>query len=133
MKHLIDTNILSEFCRPRPDERVVRWAESVVGFCVSVVTVEELHYGMAWKPNLRVQAWFERFLAEDCVVLAVDEAVARKAGWLRGELQRTGQTRHAADMLIAATAHLHGLTLVTRNVSDFSGCGLALLNPFDSL
>jgi predicted nucleic acid-binding protein len=49
---------------------------------------------------------------------------------LRGQFQARGVTRSQADMLIAATASLHGLTLVTRNVQDFDGCAIAVINPF---
>ena len=51
---------------------------------------------------------------------------------MRGVLAARGQVRHMADMLIAATAQIHALTLVTRNVRDFDGCGIAVLNPFDA-
>jgi len=71
----------------------------------------------------------ERYLPRQEVV-PVTKEIARRAGELRGELSRRGITRLQADMLIAATAQLHGLTLVTRNVRDFAECGVPLLNPF---
>ena len=49
---------------------------------------------------------------------------------MRGQLQASGQTRTQADMLIAATAQIHALTIVTRNVRDFDGCGIGVLKPF---
>jgi len=63
-------------------------------------------------------------------VLDITPAVARRAGELRAFLQASGQVRTQADMLIAASAQVHGLTLVTRNTRDFDGCGIAVLNPF---
>lgn len=66
-----------------------------------------------------------------CRVFPITEAVARCAGTLRGQLRAAGETRTQADMLIAATAQVHQLELATRNVRDFRGCGLALLDPFD--
>jgi predicted nucleic acid-binding protein len=92
--------------------------------------VEEVIYGLAWKPNPRVRAWFEGFLETYCDVLPATAEIARRAGELRGELQARGQTRSQSDMLIAATAQLHALTLVTRNSDDFEGCGIPQLNPF---
>ena len=101
-------------------------------FGLSVVTVEEIHFGLAWKPNARIEALVDRFLAERCEILPVTRPVARRAGALRGQFRRTGRTRTQADMLIAATAQVHQLPVATRNVRDFEGCGVALLNPFES-
>jgi len=75
-------------------------------------------------------AWFESFIETRCHTIEISAAVARHAGILRGQLAARGRTRAQADMLIAATAALHGLTLATRNTSDFEGCGVASLNPF---
>lgn len=129
---LVDTNVLSELARPKPDPGVVRWAEEIpLPVSLSVVTVEEIHFGLAWRPNTEIRAWFERFLAESCRVLPVTEGIARRAGELRGRLRGDGRTRTQADMLIAATAQAHQLPLATRNVRDFEGCGIPLVNPFE--
>ncbi len=130
MNCLVDTNILSELARPNANAGIRAWAATVTRAAVSVITVEELHFGLAWKPHPRVEAWLAAFLEEDCDVLPVTGVIARRAGELRGSLQRRGLPRHQADMLIAATASIHGLTLVTRNTRDFEGCGIALLDPF---
>ena len=130
---LLDTNVLAELCRRRPDSAVERWAGSArPPFGLSVVTVEEVHFGLAWKPNARIEALVDRFLAERCEILPVTGPVARRAGALRGQFRRTGRTRTQADMLIAATAQVHQLPVATRNVRDFEGCGIALVNPFES-
>ncbi len=130
--NLVDTNVLSELARPAPDPRVRRWAaEAPLPTRISVVTLEEIHFGLAWRPNRRVAAWFERFLAEDCLVLPVTAEIARRAGELRGRFRAAGEQRTQADMLIAATAQVHQLALVTRNLRDFEGCGIPLLDPFD--
>jgi predicted nucleic acid-binding protein len=127
---LADTNVLSELVKPRPDPAVVEWARRLTRLSVSVVTVEEVAFGLNAKPNARVQAWFEGFFQRHCEVLAITEAIARRCGWLRGQLRRAGKNPTQADMLIATTAEVHGLTLVTRNVRDFEGCPIPLLNPF---
>ena len=130
---LLDTNVLAELCRQRPDPAVERWADRALPpFGLSVVTVEEVHFGLAWKPNARIEALVDRFLAERCEIFPVTTPVARRAGALRGQFRRTGRTRTQADMLIAATAQVHQLPVATRNVRDFAGCGVALLNPFES-
>ncbi|MCY4600227.1 MAG: PIN domain-containing protein, partial [Acidobacteria bacterium] len=84
-------------------------------FAVSVVTIEEIGFGLSWKPNARLEPWFDRFFAERCEVLSVSEPIARRAGALRGQLRAAGRTRTQADMLLAATAHVHQLPLATPN------------------
>ena len=84
---------------------------------------------MLRKPNAALLAWFDGFIGRN-QVLDATAAIARRAGEMRGMLAVRGQVRSQADMLIAATAQVHALTLVTRNVRDFDGCGIAVLNPF---
>ncbi len=130
MTFLVDTNVVSELVRPAPNASVLAWADTVSSVALSVVTVEEIFFGLARKPNQRIQAWVERYLSDECEICPVTLEIARCAGLLRGSLASRGQRRTQADMLIAATAQVNQLTLVTRNVSDFESCGVALLNPF---
>lgn len=127
---LADTNVLSEVVRRQPDAGVLDWFESQSEIALSVVTVHEVITGLSWKPRPKVRAWFEHFLTSHCQVLPVSVQIARRSGELRGAALSRGQTRSVADSLIAATAQIHGLTLVTRNLRDFSGWGIPLLNPF---
>lgn len=124
-----DTNILSELARPRPNLGVIAWSQNLESIAISVITLEEITYGLTAKPNLRVQAWFDRFLLTYCSILPITEAIAKEAGQLRGQLRTQGKPRTQADILIAATAKVHQFTLVTRNVRDFEDCGVVLLNP----
>ncbi|HUP62380.1 MAG TPA: type II toxin-antitoxin system VapC family toxin [Thermoanaerobaculia bacterium] len=130
MPWLADTNVLSELVRPHPNAGVAQWATGIERISVSVITLEEIMFGLAWKPNAKIRKWFAQFFADACDVLPITEAIAERAGLMRGELRAEGQTRSQADMLIAATAQVHGLTLVTRNVRDFEGCRITVLNPF---
>ena len=132
MPWLVDTNVLSELVRPRPNMGVVAWADGIERISVSTITFEEIMFGLAWKPNPRIRQWFSRFFAEACDILPITAAIAERAGLMRGQLRAEGLTRSQADMLIAATAEVHGLTLVTRNVRDFERCGIVLLNPFSA-
>jgi predicted nucleic acid-binding protein len=127
---LVDTNVLSELVRKSPDPGVLQWAQETRQIALSAITVEEVYFGLAWKPNPRILRWFEEFLAMSCDILPVTAEIAKRSGELRGQLQARGQTRTPADMTIAATAQEHRLTLVTRNVRHFEGCGIQLLNPF---
>lgn len=130
---LVDTNILSELMRQQPDAGVLSWLQGrqqlTPRLTISVITVDEIMFGLTWRPTARLLAWFDAFLLRH-EVLPVTPHVARRAGELRGQLLTRGQTRSQADMLIAATAQLHALTIVTRNVRDFDGCGIGVLNPF---
>ncbi len=130
---LIDTNVISELMAKTPNPGVLAWIEAVQAsqahLSISVITVHEIVYGLTRKPHPARLAWLECFL--QChQVLDVDGTTARRAGEMRGLHAARGQVRHMADMLIAATAQVHALTLVTRNVRDFDGCGIALLDPF---
>jgi predicted nucleic acid-binding protein len=130
MSIVLDTNVVSELARPRPDSRVIDWADRLTAVALSAVTVEEVFFGLSAKRNVRIERWFEDFLDSDCQVLEITKAIARHAGVLRGQLVRRGRPRSQADMLIAATAALHGLTLATRNERDFEDCGVTVVNPF---
>lgn len=130
---LADTNIISELMRPLPDAGVVQWARRVdhagASFTISAITVDEIIFGLKWRPNASKMVWFTAFLKK-AQVLSVNTEIARRAGELRADMARRGTVRQQPDMLIAATAQVHALTLVTRNVRDFDGCGIGLLNPF---
>ena len=133
--HLADTNIASELMRQRPDAGVQRWVlglERVAArVVISAMSVDEIIFGLERKPHMAKMLWFESFL-RNSTVLPVTESIAQRAGEMRAQLATRGQVRSQADMLIAATAQVHALTLVTRNVRDFDGCGIAVLNPFDA-
>jgi toxin FitB len=133
---LVDTNVISEFSRQSPDLNVLAWRQScqltAPKLTISAITLDEVAFGISRRPSARLMNWLDSFthLHE---VLPISEAIARRAGEMRAQLDSVGVTRSQADMLIAATAQIHGLTLVTRNVSDFEGCGIAVLNPFRSI
>jgi len=96
---------------------------------MSVISLDEILFGLTRKPRPRSLAVFNA-LVVNYTVLDVTQVIARRAGEMRGLLAARGQVRSQADMLIAATAQVHAFTLVTRNVRDFEGCGIVVLNPF---
>jgi toxin FitB len=131
---LCDTNIISELARPNPNSGVINWISNLETIFISVITLEEIQFGLASRPNARIQAWFNQFLQTDCVVLPVTDSVALRSGQLRGNFRRIGQQRSQADILIAATALHYELTIATRNLKDFDNCDdLVLFNPFADL
>ena len=127
---LWDTNILSELARREPHPRLLTWVGTEDELAISVVTIDELFFGLSWQPRPGIRTWLERFLASRCKVLDMTESIAQLGGELRGRLRASGQVRTQADMWIAATAQSHELPLVTRNVKDFAGCGIELIDPF---
>lgn len=128
---LADTNIISELMRKTPSPNLLSWAEQQKEFYLSVITVEEIVTGLERKQLFKKRQWFSQFLSGYTTILNVDMPVATRAGEIRGRLWSKGMVRSQADLLIAATAFIHGLTLATRNVRDFEGCGIPIINPFD--
>jgi toxin FitB len=133
---LLDTNVISELRRPdKADHNVVAWASKIpaTGFFLSAISILEIELGallMARKDAAQgevLRAWIDdqilpRFEGR---ILAVDTAVAQRCARLH-----VPDPRAERDALIAATALVHGLTVVTRNVADFQPAGVALLNPW---
>lgn len=133
MNFLCDTNIVSEVMRKSPDQNVKNWLNEREVVYLSVITVEEIHCGLAHKDARKQKEWFEKFVEYRCEVIPITSAIAVRCGALRGELRKHGILRTQADIFIAATAYEHGLTLVTRNTGDFEGCKIQLFNPFTNL
>ena len=130
---LLDTNVISALHRRERNPQVVRWVENqrTVDLYISVVTVGEIERGIAQQPRdnpsfaRSLVQWLNRILsAYGNRILPVDTATARRWGQLTATLGHD-----SADLLIAATAMEHGLTVVTRNVRDFEPTGVAVLNP----
>lgn len=137
-RYLVDTNAISELMTPDPDFAVQLWFRlaDVDSLFASVMNLGEIHRGIE---NLRAgrrrrdlkewvgtgfPAWFGSHL------LPVTGKIAERWGRLTTQAQRKEITLATADGLIAATAIEHGLTLVTRNVEDFSGLDLSVLDPW---
>jgi hypothetical protein len=131
--YLLDTNIVSELRKPRPHGGVVAWLRSVddADLHLSAVTLGEIQAGIeltrdqdASKAD-EIQAWLD-LIAQSYNVLPMDGATFRK--WAR-LMHRSSDTLYE-DAMIAATAGLHQLTVVTRNVADFANFDVPVLNPF---
>jgi predicted nucleic acid-binding protein len=134
---LVDTNVVSELRRPgRADPRVVAWARDVVpdDLFVSVVTVLEIEIGVLLVERrdavqgATLRGWLEHQLlpAFDGRILPIDTAVARRCAALH-----VPDPKAERDALIAATALVHRLIVVTRNVADFAAMGVSLLDPWN--
>jgi len=136
--YLLDTNVPSEFSRDRPAPRVVEWlkAQPVTTLFLSAVTIGEIRKGLIVLPLGRRRSELKMWFHTDLLtwfhnrVLPVTSAVADRWGVLDGQCQLRGTPLNTADGMIAATAIEHGLTVVTRNLKDFSGLGVDLFNPW---
>ncbi len=71
MSFLFDTNVLSELVRPHPQTSVLTFVSGISQITISAITVEEVIYGLSAKPNLRIQAWVERFFVDYCIILPI--------------------------------------------------------------
>lgn len=137
MAFLLDTVTLSEFRRAeKAEEAVFRWQASLIGQPVylSVITLNEIRYGIRKIENrdsvfsTLLDEWYANLISQADVflILPVTRPIAESAADFRA-IHGTPYN----DALIAATARVHGLTLATRNVSDFSKTGVTIVNPWD--
>ncbi len=138
MSLLLDTNVVSESIKPHPNSGVIAWMNTVDEDRVylSVVTLAELRYGIerlaAGSRRKRLEEWLQRELPLrfDGRILPIDEAIADATGRMVARSEAAGRPMEAMDALIAATAEVCRLTLVTRNQSDFKAVLKTTLNPW---
>ena len=131
--YLLDTNVVSEFRRARPDRHVVTWLESVpnADLHIAAVTIGELQAGVEMTRSrdpvkaAEIEAWVDQ-VATTFNILPMDATVFRC--WARLMHRRSDDL--IEDAIIAATAEVHRLTVVTRNTRDFISLGAAVLDPF---
>jgi predicted nucleic acid-binding protein len=135
MSYLIDTNVLSELRRKQPNSDVVAWVQArpASTFYISVLTLGELRKGIASLGDSEKQQslldWLEVELPQFFMgrVLPIDAAIADRWG---GLVAQAGRPVPAIDSLLAATALVNGLQMVTRNHKDFAYPGLQTINPW---
>jgi toxin FitB len=136
--YLLDTNVVSELRKPKRNPNVVGWMAEVPtdGLYLSVITIGEIAKGIAKQRRVgtaqaeahaeALQSWLEGLLASHSNrILEVDVAIATRWGRLCD-----AHPQFPTDMLLAATALDHGLTVATRNVEHFRPSGVPLVNPF---
>jgi predicted nucleic acid-binding protein len=135
---LLDTNVISELVKPRPEANVTAWLECTDEslLYLSVLTIGEIRRGIAVLPQSRqravLEAWVEKDLRarfEDRI-LAIDHEVADRWGLLTAAARKSGIVLPVIDGLLAATALEHNLTLVTKDTGQIPSMGVAVFNPW---
>jgi hypothetical protein len=135
---LIDTNVVSESIRARPEPNVVAWLSAVDEdeIFMSVISLAELRRGIELLPVGRRREQLADWVDDDLVarfhgrLLVVDRLVADAWAGIMSRTERAGKRLGVMDAFLAATAESHDLTLVTRNTRDFNALGLPLFNPW---
>ena len=138
MTYLLDTNVVSEWVKPRPDPGVVSWLAGIDEdqVFISVCTLAELRFCVARLPAGRRRQRLDAWLSNDIPlrfegrILSVDASVAEAWGWLVARGKSAGRSIDVMDGLIAATAAIHAMTVVTRDVADFRAVSTPVLNPW---
>jgi toxin FitB len=136
---LLDTNVISEFLKPEFNQNAALWLEAQDrgALYLSTVTIAEIAYGVSrlqdGKRKTRLEEKIRQITREDFAqrVLPLDGVSAWCSGEIRVRRERVGKPVSLADAAIAATAITHGLSLATRNIRDFEGLDLKLINPFE--
>jgi hypothetical protein len=132
--YLVDANVLSEATRPQPDPAVVEWLRSNEReIVVDPIILGEIQFGIHLLPagprRERLERWFADGVGRmQCLVW--DATTGLRWARLLADLRSAGRTMPIKDSLIAATALVHGLTVATRNVRDFSNAGVPVVDPF---
>ncbi len=138
MNFLLDTNVVSEWIKPRPDEGVITWLNECDEdrIFLSVVTVAELRNGIEHMSSGARRERIDKWLKEELLlrfegrVLGIDMQVADVWGIFMARVKTSGHFVGPMDACIAAIAEHHGLSLVTRNVADFKAFKIKVINPW---
>jgi toxin FitB len=138
MNYLLDTCLISELAKSKPDENVVNWvlSENETGFYVSVLTFGELHKGIEKLPESKKKEELRNWVNDELKnrfqsrIIGIDMGISILWGKIQCIAEKKGKPMPVIDTLIAATALSHDLTVVTRNVSDMEQSGVRLLNPW---
>ncbi|MEX2649934.1 MAG: type II toxin-antitoxin system VapC family toxin [Alphaproteobacteria bacterium] len=138
MNYLLDTNVVSEWVKPRPDAGVVAWLAGADEdrLHISVVTLAELRHGIERLPGGARRGKLDDWLRHDLPlrfedrIVPIDQSIADAWGVLMARCAAAGRSLGVMDGFIAATAEARALTLVTRNAADFEGATPNVVNPW---
>jgi len=139
VNYLLDTCVISELVAKQPNSEVVEFVDRLDSDDVylSVITIGEITKGIEKFPKSKRKQELQTWLREDLLIrfdgriVSLDTEVFMQWGTLTARLESSGRTIPAIDSLIAATVLAHQFTLVTRNVDDFEGTGIEIVNPWE--
>jgi predicted nucleic acid-binding protein len=140
VRYILDTCAISELVRPKPSPSLVDWVrnQQEEHLFLSVLTLGELRKGMERLTDGHRRRHLENWLDRDLKLrftgrwLAIDEEVAERWGLATAQAAARGAVLPTLDGLIAATALVHGMTVVTRNIADMAAAGALVLNPWET-
>jgi predicted nucleic acid-binding protein len=138
LNYLLDTCVISELIKPKPNSKVVKWLRSCrdENLFLSVLTIGEIQRGISKLPDSHkrnnLQEWMdaELILRFDRRILGIDFKIAQKWGEIQASAEITGTKMLVIDSLIAAIGLIHDLTIVTRDTSGMEKSGAKLFNPW---
>lgn len=138
MNYLLDTCLISELAKSKPNQKVVDWilSENETSFYISVLTFGELHKGVEKLPESKKKEELRIWIADELKnrfqnrVIGIDMRVSILWGKIQCFAEKNGKPMPVIDSLIAATGIAYDLTVVTRNVTDMEQSGVKLFNPW---
>ena len=138
MSYLIDTCCISELVKKKPNPNVLKWFadQDELSMFLSVITFGELRKGIEKLPDSKKKQELNRWVKEDLKhrfknrTLNINLEEANKWGKILATAEKNGEPLPAIDSLIAATAQVHDLSVVTRNTKDMKGSGVEVINPW---
>ena len=135
--YLLDTNVVSELTKDDPTPTIINYLNSQDDLWLSVIVINELELGMQLLPEgrrrNRLSAWLSNLLVEfEGRILPIETDEARWAAIFQARVRRNGGRLKLADALIAGTAMANDMVVVTRNVRDFEGLDVEIVNPWET-
>jgi predicted nucleic acid-binding protein len=139
MNYLLDTCVISEITKPRPNRKITGWLSSCPeeNIYLSIITIGEIQKGISRLAESLKKSQLQHWLDNDLMmrfnhrIIGIDRNVARRWGQLVAKSEKIGQRIPVIDGLIAATGLVHELIVVTRNTTDIASSGVTIHNPWD--